>query len=1181
MRQAPPSAARRLTALLLAALCASSGACLPETPLEPRAGVPDHARLRLVPVPGGWVDTAGGNLVIERLDLSLDTPLGPQEIRAVYNAASGAWLWGFQMRYDGERFVDDTGAVYEGLASSPGLLTANGTIPGSRWVRVDATTLRTRGGLAHHFDGEGRLAWIAWAGLDYPRIVFAPGQIVQCTQPSTCTPLYDLVLDAAGNPLRVTDARSGRLAEFEYDALGRLVVARSPGDVALGRPGRRYEYDLLGTLLVAATSAEGERVEYDYQAGRRILHVTQLGAGSPRHRFEFYGLDPVLSRWTTVHTNPLGGETRYRYDAAARLREVERTQAGETTRLEYAGDSLAAAIRPSAVIRPDGARTEFGIDADDDVVRVVEPSGNVRTASWDAAALQQAASSERPLLRLDDSLGLLARVEYGPDGRSTRIELPEGRVLEATYQGAFLASLRDAFGRETTFEGYGVHGHWTRASVPALPFPVRRAFDPVGNLLVSAAGLQDGGVLDRSYDADRNLREIHVAASQEGSVTGEGHVRITRRSDGRPLAIERPRGADHAFDYDALGRLVSLRERVDGVWRTTTFEHDAAGHVVARQRPNGMREEWSHDVYGRVVRRAALRDGVLEGEALVSWAEARPVAVFDSIRGATEAYAYDAAGELALVAWSSGESIELARDLRGRVTEVAYRVPGQPDHRLAYAYDAADREIRVELDGELLAELHYSGARLESVRTGNGLLRVAGYDATTGRLAGFATTHPQQGVVESTSVTRAVDSGQFRITADTATPLASTSEVYRLGLGGLLSDPDRRLGNRVWGFDDGEDGAIRHVYDELSNQIDTSEGDTFVYNAERSRLLSASSHEGTSVSYLHDEAGFVRERNGAPLTWTASGRLAAWGALSFQWDMAGRPISVSAGGATRHFGRFGGAVETHPATGALRVLDLGFVRVDFDGGQRHYRHRDFRGNTSFVSDAGGEVVAHYRYAAYGLDAVFGSDGDRCRFAGGADLGDGLVLLGARVQDARTGRFLSQDPVFSELNQYAYTLGNPVQLWDPDGMHAETVAEAQWEVVRASHLFSGAVVGIVLAPLYAPLPLVAIPLALGALFVTGVDLGNALSELHELRSAPDGGGPGSGGGGGSPPGAGGRAPAPADKSVEIYVEATVEAPSATCAPARLASGVPDLRRLLALLVPLQLVLTCAVLRRRRF
>ena len=138
--------------MLLLPLTLSWGACVPITALEPQAGVPDFVRHNLVAVPGGYVDTAGGNLVLSRLDLSLDTPLGPQEIRAVYNASSGQWLWNFQMTYDGVEFVDATGYVHRDVSPQGRLLTPNGTVPGTVWVRVDDDTLKTRGGLAHHFD---------------------------------------------------------------------------------------------------------------------------------------------------------------------------------------------------------------------------------------------------------------------------------------------------------------------------------------------------------------------------------------------------------------------------------------------------------------------------------------------------------------------------------------------------------------------------------------------------------------------------------------------------------------------------------------------------------------------------------------------------------------------------------------------------------------------------------------------------------------------------------------------------------------------------------------------------------------------------------------------------------------------------------------------------------------------
>ncbi len=689
---APLHGPRPLALLLLAAL-SSWGACLPERPLAPVPGFRDAARFGFVDVPGGRVDAAGGNLTIERLDLSLDTLLGTHEIRAVYNSSTGEWLWSFQLQYDGTRLVDATGAVHASISPAAGRLTPDGTVPGTHWVRLDEDTVKTRGGLAHHFDATGRLSHIAWATLDYPRIEFTETRIRQCALPGSCTPLFDLALDASGRPTTITDARTGRTASFGYDAFGRLVTAKSPMDVSQAGPGFRYEYGE-GGLLTAVVRSEGERIEYAYQADRRILHVTQIGEGDPRHHFAFHDMDTSTGRFDTVHTNPLGGETRYRFDALRRLREVERTLTAEVTVYEY-GEGVPSLLRPASVTRPSGVRTRFTFDENDDLVRVEEPGGNVVTIEYDGTALHPDGSAERPVRRMEDSLGLRVETHYRPDGRFSRIERPGGGTITADYDGALLASRTGPFGIETRFEAYGAHGHWIQATSPASPFPARRAFDPVGNLLVTAAGLQDGGVLDRGYDGNRNVASIRVAATARGEVTGQALIAIPRRSDGRPLRVERPHGADHRFVYDGIGRLRAVQERVDGAWRETRFEHDAAGNVTARERPNGMREEYGYDVYGRLTRRVALRHGVLEGEALITWADGRPATWSGSKRGVTETYGYDDAGRLHRIDYSSGETAILSHDLRGRVTETLLRTPGQPDHRVRTAYDLAGRQTRV------------------------------------------------------------------------------------------------------------------------------------------------------------------------------------------------------------------------------------------------------------------------------------------------------------------------------------------------------------------------------------------------------------------------------------------------------------------------------------------------------
>ncbi len=119
---------RRILALLLAAQDATLG-CNSGGSLKPSRGVLQYQQPGLVPVPGGFVNAAGGNLLIPRLDLSIDTILGTQEIRAVYNAESGRWLWNFQVTYDGTTYVDPTGAVHDVSPIADGA-----AIPGTVYV---------------------------------------------------------------------------------------------------------------------------------------------------------------------------------------------------------------------------------------------------------------------------------------------------------------------------------------------------------------------------------------------------------------------------------------------------------------------------------------------------------------------------------------------------------------------------------------------------------------------------------------------------------------------------------------------------------------------------------------------------------------------------------------------------------------------------------------------------------------------------------------------------------------------------------------------------------------------------------------------------------------------------------------------------------------------------------------
>jgi RHS repeat-associated protein len=718
---------------------------------------------------------------------------------------------------------------------------------------------------------------------------------------------------------------------------------------------------------------------------------------------------------------------------------------------------------------------------------------------------------------------------YGANGLVETITTPDGVVRH--------------------YSDHGEHGHALRIRIGEVEEV--RSFDAVGNRLRGSEGFEPlpGGLVERAFDEDRNLAGVLLGdMNPYGRVDTTAWISIERRSDGRPTAIRRPGGGDHEFGYDALGRLVETRERVDGQWRTTLHEYDPAGRPTAVERPNGMREEIGWDAAGRVANRRALRAGVLEGSVEFAYEAGQLVSIEDSLRGGTEKHFYDAAGRLLSVQHPDGEHLFFGWDARSRRTREIYLMPDWSVLReVELGYDLADREVTTSDQGEAVLERTWQGGRVVQTRYGNGLVRSHDFDPTTGLLVGSSTVDAALQTVEETRVEREASQSllvHLGITATTTTHgrVAATT-LERYGLAPLAIDPLADSGTRVWNWSVGSSILQSFAYDHLGNvESTTFGGHPFVYNTERNRLLSANPHGTGAIDYTWDAAGFATSRGGEPITWTATGRMASYGAdVELEWDMLGRLVSSRVEGVESRF-RFGGRVRAD-AGGAPRSLDLGEVRIDLATGERLYRHFDFRQNVKFLTDDAGEVIAHYRYAPYGLDAVFGSDEDPVRFVGRVEIGD-LMILGFRIYDPAVGRFLSPDPISALVNQYAYTLGNPVLFRDADGLHE----------VTAGDIIVAIAIGIISSWVYAVAPEIAVIMAIAILIAYLIGRTNA-----DARAVgPQGG-------------FSGRA--------ESSSRPGGSTSSGSCAPAGLVE-VPSTDPLLAVLVPIQLLLALLLLKRRR-
>ncbi|MAE93814.1 MAG: hypothetical protein CL910_04070 [Deltaproteobacteria bacterium] len=1092
------SSALALTLLTLLVL-----AC-PGSPMPPpAAGDVAYQRLAHVPVPGGTVNAAGGNGMFRRVDLSIDTHLGTWEIGAVWNSAERAWRWSFDLRFDGQHLVDGSGAQLDAAGLQSGQ-----TIPGSGWVFVDAATLRTKGGWLHEFDAGGDVARIHWASSSYPSLEFVRQQVAgearlvgidQCTAPGSCSPVFLLQRDTEGRVVLITD-RAGRSADFAYDAAGQLTTARDGLDTASGWAGFRYSYT--GGQLASITNSEGERIEIDHDAEDRVKELRRIGPGTPTWRFSY--LDSVP--YTTELVDPMGALTRIRFDGLRRVLSWE-NGAGEVTTWSYAE----ATPRPERRTAPDGTELRWTWQ-DDDPATVTSPSGHVTEISYAQGAVDRTRPFERPIARVEDALGLIEERLYDGAGRLIQWRNGAGEATSFAYgANELLSQVTWPDGLVSGYSGHGEHGHPTVLSLPGGS--ATAVYDAVGNQEQgpdeeSQADPQHGGITRRHFDEDRNLREVVLAEGPPASVVLRSLV-VVNRSDGRRSSILRPYGGDSAYVYDGLGRLVGRQDKSDGVWRTTTFEYDALGRRTAHERANGMRREWSFDPAGRVTREAILRSGVLESEALTTWQDGRRISVHDSVLGGSETTTYDAYGRPEVVTYPGGEHLWLVYDGRSRVTAQVFGETASGFVRvLGTTYDAAGRVRTVSDGAQLLVDRQTVNGRVEQVEYGNGVIRSFGY-GSSGVLASSTSRDGAGQLIEATTVDASClvlrPLCATAVTDTYGTTAGRSIENFQLQPAtatGVGSQTGARLDAVITNFSHG----TWTEFDALSNPSMTwSSGACvanwqFGYDPERSRLQTAAQGSGATCPghvYSHDEAGFVISRDGVTLDWDGAGRIRAIGADVFTWDGAGRPAARTIAGVDRTW-RFGGRVEAN-TNGGLIAIDLGEVRIDLVSGARLYRHLDFRNNVKFVTDDSGRVRSHRAYQAYrGVEELGEAGVDDRSLAGGLELGGasgGLLLLGHRVLDPDVGRFLAPDPVFQLVNQYAYTLGNPVHYWDPDGRYQVTLSRA----LSIAALVVGAASLVVASP--------AVALGLG---IASIGLGVAALVADAIQT-PNPGGPGGGGG----------------------------------------------------------------------
>lgn len=781
--------------------------------------------------------------------------------------------------------------------------------------------------------------------------------------------------DSLGNVERIVSPDHG-YTQTTYDALFHLFPIR----IERGN-------DVLATVPKLVSTAD-----WSTPCGA-ILHDTS--EANVTHTLQY---DP-LCRHVSI-TGPEGFERTTYCHARAAYFQYYAEQFGEfsclsntltvatTNQMPLASDGLAAAlvnaVRVVARERPGSAAgsVEFSMDYFDSEGRVVEkrrsgpaPGQAIRVVNWYGLSgltlrkyrpTYQGAPTPAFTLETED-LDTRTHTTAHPDGTTTTVRRTAPNTSVKTDRRGVVRTLL------TDSAGVVVEERYHSSGVAARTRHIR---DPLGRL----TGLIDGRNVSFSYDYDGLGRLVSVSDPDSGPRT----LAYSRLANGgtRQTATELRTGTSRVCDsyFDVFGRQTSETCREGGA--TETRQHVFSGPFLrTRAWPKGS-ETYAYDLAGR------LR------EKVTSYLDVTPAEVY------TTTFGYDRAGRQAWVSYPDGDTLGTP------AAPIQYDAAGRPKVLPGVVANATYRA-----DGALDLVTFASGGVTEDL----------GYDVE-GRLTDVLMS---AGSTKLLDLDYGVSAGRIDTIRSVAAPTA----------------------NRTYHYDD-------------LSRLDQQ-------NARAWRHDAASAIESFSLGAVGRPPTNHRPTaiGGLARTYDPFGQLGddAVSGLHVEWNTFGEADRVVHGTSTMTFGYGsggervwsrvnGGAATRYPSpdlrasAGVLtKTIRIGTRVVAVRVGQMNYfAATDHQGSIRLLTTAAGAVAMQAHYDAYGLGTFLGPAGASITNTWGVgylgerlDTPSGLYYLHARYYDPRAEHFLSPDHASPERPEvgsarYSYSGGDPVNSMDPGG-----------------------------------------------------------------------------------------------------------------------------------------------------
>ena len=894
----------------------------------------------------------------------------------------------------------------------------------------------------------------------------AGGEIASVTNPLGHT--TEGTFDTWGNLVGLTTA-SGAVWNYVYDGLSQLVEATDPSGAVT-----RYSYDLNGELS-SVTDATGVEIKRRVDRQRGIEEIADAFSSSFIHT-------DIFGRVTSEQKRARGGSSAKKADVESEFITYD------------------AAGRPVEILDAAGGLTRCERDGAGRVLRVISAEGRIETYDYDAAGrvISHAVGLDAPERYTDEegvsrvvepSAWAITRLEYDAASQIIKRVNPDGTVEKITYDVCGRVTGVESGARVASYE-YDLCGRLI--GVRDSSFGQRRfKYDAAGQIIQATDGLgfrthfsytatgqvcrvvdASGQVTDYEYDAlDRLVRVIKAAGTDDESVQEYAYDaagRLIRAHDG-------VREYTHVYDYAAGGRL--SHTCVDGV-KAAEFGVEDQGRTVwvrdyaSAQALDGNASEdafvqhrFVYDARGLLIERSrssVMTDtsGASSGTADVD-AQVQALNTFTNTGAYTLTLGYDADGYRTRMVTPYGETA-IAYDGAGRVVSMSRADQDAHGESLVaqYSYDAMGRLIRAQL-GDILSRWEF--------------------DSESGLVCSYSRENTAK--ADSVERTEVIRDEQGRIVGlDSADGLV----VYTYDAAGQLTGSRAGDLEFEWVFEAGlmvSERTWRH-----SNGTGESEETSRVLSGERSFAYNrlnqlteiiatdrTAEHTSTTVTtYEYNAAG---ERTREIITndrGVQRVREYAWGAYSGLASVTDTYVTAHGGEAasrvrmvtdvTGELAQVAGVngvsvpLLWEPDAAIPQILgaggmpapgsDGGFSQVGIAGGFDPWAVPSILGS---APDAQGMNIPGLPHALSADDSGVWESMLPAGFSftgAGSVRVAGLDVMGARVFDGASKRFLSTDPLaqvpgtgfFADV--YAFCGNNPVGLMDPWGLKPMSPDEFQ-------------------------------------------------------------------------------------------------------------------------------------------